>query len=77
MPSKNDSTAAVAFDFVMPVSCAIFAISSCLFMLASGANGSRVEVVKASAPRVIFSVEALYVRDPRVSRKSAQFCATR
>ena len=33
MPSKKDSTAAVAFDFVMPVSSAIFAIKSCLFMV--------------------------------------------
>ena len=35
MPSKKDSTAAVAFVFVMPVSCAIFAMRSCLFMNAS------------------------------------------
>src|SRR5215813_1795645 len=32
MPSKNDSTAAVALDFESPVSCAIFAIRSCLFI---------------------------------------------
>src|ERR1043165_2589576 len=32
IPSKNDSTAAVAFDFVIPVSCAIFAMRSCLFI---------------------------------------------
>jgi hypothetical protein len=36
MPSKNDSTTAVAFVFVMPVSCAIFAMSSLLFMMTSG-----------------------------------------
>ena len=32
MPSINDSTAAAAFVFVMPVSFAILATISCLFM---------------------------------------------
>src|SRR5687767_12213605 len=41
MPSKNESTAAVALALVMPVSCAILVMRSCLFIDASGEDRGR------------------------------------
>src|SRR6185436_6459597 len=66
MPSKNDSTAAVALDLESPVSCAIFVIRSCLFI---DPSELRTEERESSWRNFSQSAQRLYATGGSVSSR--------